>query len=72
MSKITIVDNAYNFNIEVGDIVASNNNILIVTEAKLSTFSGVIIASRTTSIGSIGYNLDKSDYRKFKGTIMVE
>ena len=72
MSKITIIDSAYASDIKVGDIVINDNHLFIVIYTTNKTFNGIVLGSDRFKVGSIRYEMNKVDYRDFKGTIIVE
>lgn len=72
MSKIKIIDSAYASDIKVGDIVINDNHLFIVIYTTNKTFNGIVLGSDRFEVGSIRYEMNKVDYRDFKGTIIVE
>ena len=69
MSKIKIIEGSSD--IKKGDIVVNDSHLFIVVYTEGDTFNGIVIKSDRFTQGSIRYGLVKSDFRRFKGTIIV-
>ena len=71
MSKIKIKESIYSEDKNIGDIVVNDSHLFIVVYTEGDTFNGIVIKSDRFTQGSIRYGLIKSDFRRFKGTIIV-
>ena len=70
MSKIKIIEGISD--IKNGDIVTNGNHLFIVTYVANKTFNGVVLHSDRFEVGDIRFELNKADYRQFKGTLIIE
>ena len=72
MSKIKIKESIYGEDKNIGDIVTNGNHLFIVVYVTNKTFNGVVLNSDRLKVGAIRFELNKADYRQFKGTLIIE
>ena len=70
MSKIKKIEGSSD--VRKGDIVVNNSHLFIVVYTEGDAFNGIVIKSDRFTQGSIRYGLVKRDFRRFKGTLIIE